>query len=210
MLEKLDSDGWPLDLPIDAVKGFLAGHEGAALHRAALQAQGACLEIGSYCGKSTIYLGTACRSTGGALYALDHHRGSAEHQPGEEYHDSALYDSAHGVMDSFREFRRNIRAAGLEDIVVPLVAPSALVARRWAAPLALVFIDGGHSDEEALADYRAWAPKIQPGGLLAMHDIYLDPADGGQGPRAAYCAALDSGAFLEEPMVGSLGMLRHV
>lgn len=136
-----------IDLPldIDSVKGFLNPIEGEALHHAALECarRGPCLEIGSYCGKSTVYLGTACQRAGAVLFAVDHHRGSEEHQPGEEYHDPQLYDPAAGLMDSFRAFRATLRRAGLEDTVVPVVAPTWVAARQWATPLSLVFIDGG-------------------------------------------------------------------
>ena len=206
---ELDENGWPKGLAPGAVKGFLDAAEGGALHRAALAGAGACLEVGSYCGKSTIYLGTGCRLRGGVLYALDHHAGSEEHQPGEAYHDPALYDARAGRMDSFPEFRRNVRAAGLEQVVVPLVAPSALVARHWSMPLGLVFIDGAHSEAAAFADYRGWAPQLRVGGVLAIHDIFLDPDEGGQAPHAIYRAALASGLFEAEGMVGTLGFLRR-
>ena len=120
--------------------------------------------MGSYCGKSTLYLGTACRERGQLLFAIDHHRGSEEHQPGEEYHDAELLDSPSGRMDSFRAFRDTLARAGLEDTVVPVVAPASRRGRHWHTPLALVFIDGGHSREAALTDYRTWAPHVLPGG----------------------------------------------
>lgn len=206
------SGGLHLPLDIDSVKGFLAAGEGEALHRAALETApiGPCLEIGSYCGKSTVYLGAACQARGGVLFAVDHHRGSEEHQPGEGYHDPALFDAQAGAMDSFRAFRRTLARAGLEDTVVPLVAPSWLAARAWTTPLGMVFIDGGHSHAAALTDYRGWAPHVAPGGLLAIHDIYPDPADGGQAPYEIWKLALASGLFEESGRVGSLGLARRV
>lgn len=201
-----------LDLDIDSVKGFLDPAEGAALHAAALASAplGPCLEIGSYCGKSTVYLGTACRQAGGVLFALDHHRGSEEHQPGEEYHDPTLYDASSGRMDSFREFRRTLQRAGLEDTVVPVVAPTRLAARAWRTPLGMLFIDGGHSMEAALTDYRSFAAHIVPGGLLAVHDLFPDPATGGQAPITIYRLALASGLFEEVERVKTLGILRRL
>ena len=199
------------DLPadIDHIKGFLADDEAQALyqHALALSAYGPVLEIGSYCGKSTIYLGLACQANDSTLFALDHHRGSEEHQRGEMFHDPALYDSGAGVMDSFREFRRNIRAAGLEQTVVPIVAGSAAAARHWQTPLAMVFIDGGHSLDAALTDYRCWAPLLRPGGILAIHDLFEDAAAGGQAPYAIYRMALASGLFAPLARVNSLGVL---
>ncbi|MDA0978108.1 MAG: class I SAM-dependent methyltransferase [Proteobacteria bacterium] len=199
-------------IDIETVKGFLDPVEGEALHQSCLQVapMGAVLEVGSYCGKSTIYLGDACRKVGVTLFAVDHHRGSEEHQPGEEYHDVSLFDTDAGVMDSFREFRRNMRRAGLEDTVVPVVAPSAVASRNWNTPLSMVFIDGGHSLEAALTDYRAWTRHLLPGGLLAIHDIFPDPAEGGQAPYDIYKLALASGQFVEEPRVKTLGLLRRI
>jgi len=202
------------DLPadIDQIKGFLAADEARALYEYALQAsrRGPVLEIGSYCGKSTIYLGLACRANDSTLFALDHHRGSEEHQPGEMFHDPALFDDSAGSMDSFREFRSNIRAAELEQTVVPIVAGSATAARHWQTPLAMVFIDGGHSLDAALEDYRCWAPQLQRGGVLAIHDLFEDAAAGGQAPYAIYRMALASGLFGPLARVNSLGLLRRL
>lgn len=202
-----------MQLPIDieSVKGFLAPEEGAALYELAhvTAALGPALEIGSYCGKSTIYLAAAAATRDSLVFAVDHHRGSEEHQPGEEYYDPDLYRPEDGLMDSFTEFRRNLRRAGLEAYVVPVIAPSERAARFWRTPLGLVFIDGGHSEAAAQTDYRAWAPWVAPGGVLAIHDIFPDPADGGQAPYNIYRQALASGLFDELPMVGTLGRLRR-
>jgi predicted O-methyltransferase YrrM len=201
-----------LPVDIDSIKGFLDHAEGEALYEICLEvaALGPVLEVGSYCGKSTVYLGQACREQGVSLFAVDHHRGSEEHQPGEEYHDSALFDEGDGLMDSFREFRRTMRAAGLEDVVVPVVASSEVAARNWHTPLAMVFIDGGHSLEAAMADYRSWAGHVKPGGILAIHDIFPDPSEGGQAPYDIYKLALASGLFIEAGMKKTLGLLRRV
>ena len=199
------------DLPIDIdlIKGFLAPDEADALYQYALQAStaGPVLEIGSYCGKSTVCLGLACQRNGSILFALDHHRGSEEHQIGEMFHDPELFDSQAETMDSFREFRRNIRAAGLEEVVVPIVAGSAAAARHWNTPLGMVFIDGGHSLEAALTDYRCWAPHVARGGVLAIHDLFADAYRGGQAPYAVYRMALASGLFESIDQVNSLGLL---
>ncbi|OZY87171.1 hypothetical protein CBP51_09345 [Cellvibrio mixtus] len=201
-----------LGIDIDKVKGFLDADEGAALYTAALETAslGPCLEIGSYCGKSTVYLGRACQKANGILYAVDHHRGSEEHQLGEEYHDPQLYDAQCGKMDSFREFRRTLALAELEDTVVPIVAPSALAARHWATPLGMVFIDGGHSMAAALTDYRCWAPHIVRGGLLAIHDVFPNPADGGRPPFEIWQLAQQSGLFEPMPLLKTLGILRRL
>lgn len=201
-----------LPLDIDSVKGFLDPQEGAALYRYALEASaiGPVLEVGSYCGKSTVYLGEACRKGNTTLFALDHHRGSEEHQPGEEYHDADLYDGDAGLMDSFRAFRHTMRRADLEQVVVPIVAPSEVAAANWATPLSMVFIDGGHSLEAAMADYHSWSGHVIEGGILAIHDIFPDPADGGQAPYEIFKLALESGDFVEDDRVKTLGLLRRV
>lgn len=200
----------PIDL--DRIKGFLAPDEATALYEHALTAcaAGPVLEIGSYCGKSTICLGLACQRKASTLFALDHHRGSEEHQRGEMFHDPDLYDSSAEAFDSFREFRRNVSAAGLEDVVVPIVAGSEAAARYWNTPLGMVFIDGGHSLEAALADYRCWAMHLVRGGILAIHDLFDDAHAGGQAPYAVYRMALASGLFESLGQVNSLGLLRRL
>ena len=202
------------DLPtnIDNIKGFLADDEAETLYQHALaeSARGPVLEIGSYCGKSTIYLGLACRQHASTVFALDHHRGSEEHQQGEYFHDPDLYDAGEGQVDTFKEFRRNIASAGLNDTVVPVVAGSEAAARHWQTPLAMVFIDGGHSLEAALTDYRCWTAHLMRGGILAIHDLFEDAHEGGQAPFAVYRMALASGLFEDLGRVNSLGLLRRL
>ncbi|MEJ2286095.1 MAG: class I SAM-dependent methyltransferase [Desulfobacterales bacterium] len=195
-----------------SVKGFLDEEEGRCLYEIALEAgpRGPCLEIGSYCGKSTLYLATACQKSNSILFSIDHHRGSEEQQPGEEYFDPDLYDPQTGGVDTFREFKATIARGKLEDTVVPIVNRSEVVARRWATPLSLVFIDGGHSMEAACTDYHAWVGHILPGGYLLIHDIFTDPSEGGQAPHHIYQLAIDSGLFKNIKMVKTLGVLKRV
>lgn len=201
-----------LPLDINTVKGFLDQDEGAALYHHALAAAslGPVLEVGSYCGKSSVYLGAACKRNQSILFAVDHHRGSEEHQLGEEYHDADLYDARFAKMDSFPQFRHTLARANLEDVVVPIVAASALAARFWSTPLAMVFIDGGHSMEAALHDYRSWAGHVMRGGLLAIHDVFPDPADGGRPPYEIWKLAQASGLFEALPLVKSLAVLKRI
>jgi predicted O-methyltransferase YrrM len=196
---------------VDSIKGFMDPEEGRALYDLALEASrmGPCLEIGSYCGKSAVYLGSACRENGATLFSVDHHRGSEEQQPGEEYFDPALFDYGRFTMDTLPLFRRSLERAGLEETVVPVVSRSHVAARSWATPLALVFIDGGHAFETALLDYECWADHLLPGGYLLIHDIFENPADGGQAPWQVYCQAAASGRFAEYPRTGTLGVLRR-
>lgn len=201
-------------LPIDpeTVKGFLAHEEGARLYELALETAslGPCLEVGSYCGKSTLYLASACQLEGQQVFAVDHHRGSEEHQPGEAYHDPDLLDPTSGRMDSLPEFRRTLARAELEDTVVPIIAGTRHAGRRWFTPLGMVFIDGGHSEAAALADYRTWVRHLVPGGVLAIHDLFEDPAEGGQAPMKIYRLAQASGLFETLETVGTLGALRRI
>lgn len=200
-----------LPLDIESVKGFLDPVEGEALYRHCLAIGdiGPSLEIGSYCGKSTVYLGQACRQTHRTLFAVDHHRGSEEHQFGEAYHDPEVFDADVGLVDTFRAFRDTMRRAGLEETVVPVVASTRAAARDWRTPLGMVFIDGGHSMAAAQADYDSWPPHLLPGGILAIHDIFPDPRDGGRPPYEIWQQANASGLFESLGMVRTLGFLRR-
>jgi predicted O-methyltransferase YrrM len=184
--------------------------EGLALYEAGMRAArlGPLLEIGSYCGKSAVYLGAAARDTGTVLYSIDHHHGSEEIQPGWEHHDPDLIDPRTGRMDSLPFFRRTIADAGLHDIVIDIVGDSPSVAAHWSTPLGLVFIDGAHSADLVRTDYEAWAPKLTRGGLLAFHDVFVDPDQGGRGPLLAYEAA-KRGGFTDHSATGSLRALRR-
>ena len=195
-----------------STKGFLDEEEGRCLYEIALEASrlGPCLEIGSYCGKSTLYLAAACQKNNGILFSVDHHRGSEEQQPGEAYFDPDLVDPQSGGVDTFKAFRTTIERGRLEETVVPLVSRSEVAARLWATALSLVFIDGGHSMEAASTDYHAWSGHILPGGFLLIHDIFTDPSRGGQAPHHIYNLAIDSGLFQKVKMVKTLGVLQRV
>ncbi len=193
-------------------KGFMPDDEGLALNRAGLSA--ACelglplLEIGTYCGKSAVYLGAAARAASTVLYTVDHHRGSEENQAGWEHHDTEVVDPATGRMDTLPFFRRTIADAGLEDVVVGVVGYSIPIARAWATPLSFLFIDGGHALDAAMADYAGWSPHLAPGGTLAIHDVFERPEDGGQAPFAVWRSAVDDG-FEPLETTGSLRTLRR-
>ncbi|HZN15871.1 MAG TPA: class I SAM-dependent methyltransferase [Acidimicrobiales bacterium] len=186
--------------------------EGMALHHAgrtaAASGLGPLLEVGTYCGKSAVYIGAAAREHGAVLYTVDHHRGSEENQAGWEHHDTDLVDPATGRMDTLPFFRRTIADAELENTVVAILGDSPTVAANWTTPLSLLFIDGGHGSEPAWADFNGWTPHVAPGGLLAIHDVFPDPADGGRPPYEVYCGALESGAFEDVSATGSLRVLQ--
>jgi MMP 1-O-methyltransferase len=198
----------PLDLA--TVKGFMPYDEGQALYAAAMNAPpGPMLEIGSYCGKSAVYLGTAAQARGGLLFTIDHHRGSEELQPGWAHHDPETWDAKAGAIDTAPFLRDTLRRAGLEACVVAMTGMSAAIAQAWRTPLALLFIDGGHGMAPALADYRGWAGHVMPGGSMAIHDVFPDPKDGGRPPFEIYRMALASGLFEEISATGSLRVLKR-
>ena len=196
----------------DEATGFMPADEGTELFDQACTAlpHGPALEIGTYCGKSAIYLGAAASLVGGTVLTIDHHRGSEEHQQGCDYHDTALVDPAFNRLDTLGRFRGTLAGAGLEEHVVAIVGRSTTVAALWNTPLALLFIDGGHTDEAAQNDYSGWARWVRAGGRLLIHDVFPDPADGGQAPFRIFRRALDSGAFEEQAVVGSLRVLERV
>jgi predicted O-methyltransferase YrrM len=195
-----------------AAKGFMPEDEGEFLHCVARDRlpHGPALEVGTYCGKSAIYLGAAAREVGGTVFTVDHHRGSEENQAGWEHHDATLVDDELGVMDTLPVFRRTIARAGLEDQVIALVGRSTTVARHWRTPLSLLFIDGGHAEEHAQNDYSGWAHWVMPGGALVIHDVFERPEDGGQPPYHVWLRAVASKAFEPAGTVGSMRVLTRV
>ncbi|MFI5053844.1 MAG: class I SAM-dependent methyltransferase [Acidimicrobiia bacterium] len=193
-----------------SAEGFMPEAEGLALYAAGLIAatKGPLLEIGTYCGKSAIYLGAAAREGATVVFTVDHHRGSEENQAGWEHHDERLVDPRTGRMDTLPWFRRTIEESGLEDVVIAVIGSSPTVAAHWSTPLGLVFIDGGHALSVARGDYEGWARHVVPGGLLVFHDVFEDPADGGQAPYEVWKLAVADG-FVPESATGSLRVLRR-
>jgi predicted O-methyltransferase YrrM len=193
------------------IKGFLDEDEADRLFNLALSASriGICLEIGSYCGKSAIYLGTACKENHSVLFSLDHHTGSEEQQPGQEYFDPDLLDQETGQIDTLRLFRKTIEDFDLENAVIPVIGRSEIVGRVWQTPLSLIFIDGSHAYESVLNDYKIWSKHLIVGGYLLFHDIFPDPAKGGQAPYLVYRKAVGSDRYEEMPLFKSLGILKR-
>jgi MMP 1-O-methyltransferase len=195
----------------ERVTGFMPADEGRALFDAAgtYLDRGVGVEIGTYCGKSTVLLGAAAEAREAILYTVDHHHGSEEHQPGWEYHDASLVDEVTGRFDTLPACRRTLDEAGLDDHVVALVGKSTVAARAWRMPLQLLFIDGGHSEAAAHQDFDGWAKWVTVGGALLIHDVFPDPRDGGQAPYQIYCRAIESGEFAEVSVTGSLRVLER-
>lgn len=195
----------------DRTPGFLPDDEADALYQAGLTAgPGLWLEVGTYCGRSTVHLGAAARSAGAQLVTLDHHRGSEENQPGWEWHDESLVDPHTGRLETLPSLRRTLWDAGLDDVVTAVVASTQQVGAWWSSPLTLLFLDGNHTEGVAQHDYAAFAPHVLPGGLLVVHDVFPDPADGGRPPWNVVCRAVDTGAFAELSVQGSLRVLRRL
>lgn len=196
----------------ESVTGFMPADEGRALYDTALRylGDGIGVEIGTYCGKSTVMLGAAAAQSGGLIYTVDHHHGSEEHQAGWEYHDTSMVDPVTGLFDTLPALRHNLDAAGLDDYIVAIVGRSPVVARGWRTPLRLLFIDGGHTEEAANRDFDGWARWVDVGGALIIHDVFPDPADGGQAPYLIYRRALDTGDFREVQATGSMRVLERV
>lgn len=197
-------------------KGFMPEDEGDALFAVAYQSglenpDAPWVEVGSYCGRSTVWLGAAARDLGLTLFAVDHHRGSEENQSGWEHHDPELLDPHTGTLDTLPSFRATLRRARLETNVVAVVGSSPVIARHWSAPLGFLFIDGGHGEEPARLDYEGWVPKVKVGGRVAIHDVFPDPNDGGRPPyEEIFMPAMRSGRFVMEVAVGSMRVLRRV
>lgn len=195
-----------------AARGFMPDDEGVLLYDEARRCLevGPALEIGSWCGKSAIYLGAAARAAGSVVFTLDHHRGSEENQPGWEYHDPSLIDPRSGRIDTLPHFRQTITEAGLEEEVIAIVGRAPTVARYWRTPLALLFIDGGHTDEHVSNDYEGFGRWVMMGASMVIHDVFADPAEGGQPPYRCYRRALDSGDWQQTHSLGSMRILRRI
>ncbi|OBG95723.1 hypothetical protein A5698_15005 [Mycobacterium sp. E136] len=195
----------------EKVTGFMPTDEGRALYDTAVKylADGIGVEIGTYCGKSTVLLGAAAQQTGGVIYTVDHHHGSEEHQPGWEYHDESMVDAVTGLFDTLPTARHTLDAAGLDDHVVAIVGRSPVVARGWRTPLRFLFIDGGHTEEAAQRDFDGWAKWVDVGGALVIHDVFPNPEEGGQAPFHVYQRALNTNEFREVSATGSMRVLER-
>ena len=197
---------------INDVKGFLDPEEGEALYSTSLiyTAKGHAIEIGSYCGKSAIYIGSAAKENKNKLYSVDHHKGSEEQQPGEEYFDPDLVDSSGKGIDTLPHFLETIRKFQLENTVIPIVSTSEEAYADLRGNFSFVFIDGGHSEEASQKDYCLWSQRLIVGGIMAIHDVFPNPDDGGRPPFNIYMKALDSGDFIELEAIKSLRILQRV
>ena len=201
-----------LKIEPNSIKGFIDEKEGEALYEYALQysEKGNCLEIGSYCGKSALYIGSAVKKNSRLLYSIDHHQGSEEQQPGEEYHDPDLINISGDGINTLPFFIDTLERSELKETVIPIISSSEEAFKDLEGPFSMIFIDGGHSEKAAVTDYRLWSSKLAKGGLLAIHDVFPNPEEGGRPPYDIYCMALESNNFEEIDLIGSLGLLKKI
>ena len=153
------------------VHGWLSPQEGEALYETVRHLSVpdgetyAVVELGAWHGRSTCYLGWGALDNGRVtVYSVDHHQGSPEHyrmgliKPGES---------------TYETFSANIEAAGVLDMVVPILLSSdaASALANGLDPVGLLFIDADHTEEAVRLDYTLWSPHVVPGGWIALHDV---------------------------------------
>ena len=179
----------------DSIKGFLELNEGIALYEEVkrVSKNNFCVEIGSYCGKSTCFIGQACKENKSKLITIDHHKGSEEQQLGELYFDVEVYDEELGRVNTLPLLEKNLAKFDLEDVVKPLVMDSISASKIVENNADLIFIDGSHTFESAESDYELWKNKIKKGGTLAIHDVYDSEDEGGQAPNKIFKQSLNEG-----------------
>ena len=194
------------------VKGFLSDKEAKKLQELFLKVHhlGSVLEIGTYCGKSALNFSEVAKDVNGLIYTIDHHTGSEEHQRGEEYHDSELFDERLKKFNTLPEFLNNLKSKKMAKFIIPIIDKSQNASNFFSEKISLLFIDGGHSFETALSDYNAWKDKICADGLLVIHDVFPNPKDGGRPPYEIYTLARESKEFDNLGIYETLGILKKV
>ena len=194
------------------VKGFLSNKEAKKLQELFLKVHhlGSVLEIGTYCGKSALNFSEVAKGVNGLIYTIDHHTGSEEHQRGEEYHDSELFDERLKKFNTLPEFLNNLKSKKMAKFIIPIIDKSQNASKFFSEKISLLFIDGGHSFETALSDYNAWKDKICADGLLVIHDVFPNPKDGGRPPYEIYTLARESKEFDDLGIYETLGILKKV
>ena len=194
------------------IKGFLSDKEAKKLQELFLKVHhlGSVLEIGTYCGKSALNFSDVAKDVNGIIYTVDHHTGSEEHQLGEEYHDSELFDERLKKFNTLPEFLNNLKSKKMAKFIIPIIDKSQNASNFFSEKISLLFIDGGHSFETALSDYNAWKDKICADGLLVIHDVFPNPKDGGRPPYEIYTLARESKEFDDLGIYETLGILKKV
>ena len=185
---------------INALKGFMPQHEGEALARWAQEFSllGPALEIGTFGGKSSLYLAMGTSTNNQLVFTIDHHLGSEEHQTGEEYFDPDIFDRSLNRVNTVPLMQSNLDGFKESSWIVPIIADANRVAQSWTMQLGLLFIDGSHTEISASNDYQNWNTKVLQKGALVIHDIFENPEGGGQAPFLIYQQALSEGFVLHE------------
>ncbi len=167
------------------VPGWLTIHEGQFLEKAALAQKrkaGAIVEIGSFRGKSTIWLTLA----GDRVWAVDPHEGKY---------------SGGRTASTLPGFLKNLSRAGVRTLVTPVVKTSMAAARTWHRPIKLLFIDALHDEAHAKEDVMLWSPHVVEGGMVAMHDAFCGWQGAGD---VAMRNIVYGGAYREIGVIGSI------
>ena len=142
------------------------------------------------------------------IYTVDHHTGSEEHQINEEYFDEEIFDISTNKINSLPLLIKNINLFKAYNIV-PIVRESSIAAKDWNTQVSMVFIDGSHSLDSAMQDFKSWNTKIISGGALVIHDIYENPEEGGQAPYHVYKYALQNG-FIDFERVDTIVCMKKL
>lgn len=151
---------------VDLVEGKLAPNQEQCLFTLAskLPSDGLILEVGSFTGRSTVSMAFACRDTARRIVAVDTFSGNSI--------DFIQGKTATWEGDNFYgKFMRNLGERGLDRYVIPLRGFSHEVARFWASPIDMLFLDGSHDYNDVLLDVRNFMPWVRPGGCVALHDV---------------------------------------
>lgn len=160
-----------LDLA-QTIEGYFHRDEGRLLYEAAIGALArlpnhAIVELGSYCGKSTVVLGNAVKHSGSdsVVFAIDPHEGEIN-----------FPDGIHQTPQTMDRFTKNMALCSLDGIVKPIRKRSFEVA--WGTPIALLLIDAFHDYKSVSADFAQFSKWVAPGGVVAFHDYELNDQPG--------------------------------
>ena len=194
--------------------GFLDFSEAERLYELVSNAskKGPCLEIGTYCGKSSLVIAEACAANDSYLITVDHHIGSEEHQPGEEYFNENFYDKRLDKFNTYPVFRSYIENFPNKESILPAVGDSKEVSSLWPKnyEIGLLFIDGSHSKKSAFSDFKAWSDFICKDGYLLIHDVFPDPNDGGRPPYELFEYVMETNQFKLIELYKTLGILKKI
>ena len=142
------------------IDGWLSDSEGELLYKLAknIPSGQAIVEIGSWKGKSTVWLAKGTEAgQGNKVYSIDPHSRSKAH-------------ISEGERSTYPTFLTNLNKAGVQNTVVPLVTTSDKAARRWQEKVGLLWIDASHEYQDVKRDFLSWKRHLLPGAIVALHD----------------------------------------